>query len=75
MNETNWSTLKPNVTENDIKALAKAKRMEKKLEKDGWKWIKINPRTMIFVPCDKEGKPTKKGEEMIKVACANVVTM
>ena len=32
MNETNWSTIKPIVTENDIKTLAKAKRMEKQKE-------------------------------------------
>lgn len=68
MNETNWATLKSTVTDNDVKALARAKRMEKTLKKEGWKWIKINPRTMILVPCDKEGKPTKKGEEMIKFA-------
>ena len=68
MNETNWATLKSTVTDNDIKALARAKRMEKTLEKEGWKWTKLNHQTMILVPCDKKGKPTKRGEEMIKFA-------
>lgn len=65
MNETNWASWKPIVTETDKKMLAKAKRIEKVLEKKGWRWYNINQRTKMFVPCDKNGKPTKKGEEMI----------
>lgn len=68
MNETNWASLKHTVTENDRKALVKAKRMEKQLKKDGWRWVKINTRTMILIPCDEKGEPTKRGEEMIRMA-------
>ena len=68
MNETNWAAWKPAVTENDKKTLAKANRIEKKLEKEGWRWVKIDKRTMIFVPCNKKGEPTEKGKEMIRLA-------
>lgn len=68
MNETNWSTIKPIVTDNDIKTLAKAKRMEKEKKEKGYRWITLDKRTSIFVPCDENGEPTKQGKEMIRLA-------
>ena len=39
---------------------------EKKI-KEGWRWIKVNERLKILVPCDKHGNPTKEGLEKIQV--------
>ena len=67
MNETNWSsTIKSTVTESDKKNLEAAKKYEKKKIKEGWRWIKVNERLKILVPCDKHGNPTKEGLEKIE---------
>ena len=66
MNETNWSsTIKSAVTESDKKSLEAAKKYEKKKIKEGWRWVKVNERLKILVPCDKHGNPTKEGLEII----------
>lgn len=63
---SNWV----NETEKDIdyteRAKQKAKRLEEKRVGEGWRWIKITPRTTAFVPCDKNGKPTKDGKRIIE---------
>lgn len=64
---TNWVHEKGVVTEKDRIALERAKRMESKAKKKGWRWVKINERNKIFVPCDKEGNPTKDGLGRIKI--------
>ena len=64
---TNWVHEKGVVTEKDRIALERAKRVESKAKKKGWRWVKINERNQIFVPCDKEGNPTKDGLERIKI--------
>jgi len=68
MNETNWSTVFPSqVSESEKRSLEKAKRIENKRRKEGWRYVNITQPTMkIFVPCDKNGKPTEHGERMIK---------
>lgn len=53
------------VTENDRRALKKAKEREQERIKQGWQFVKITPRMKVFVPC-KNGKPTKEGENIIK---------
>ena len=63
----NWVHEKGVVTEKDIKALERAKRIEARLEKSGYKWVKINERLKIFVPCDKNGKPTLEGQRRIAI--------
>lgn len=50
----------------DMKALQKAKKIEKNLENMGWRWVKLSDRMSVFVPCDKDGNPTKLGLEKIK---------
>lgn len=64
---TNWVHEKGVVTEKDRIALEHAKRMEHKAAKKGYRWIKINERNQVFVPCDKHGQPTKEGEEKIRI--------
>jgi len=63
---SNWVFNKDEVRKKDLKALSEAKIMEKNDEKKGYRWIKINNRLSIHVPCDKDGNPTKKGLEKIK---------
>jgi len=70
MNETNWITqsANPTVTEVDIRGLEKAHRLEAKLKNKGYKWVKVNDRTKVFVECDEHGKPTEKGNRQIRAA-------
>lgn len=67
MNETNWVSKSVNVTEADIKTLEKAHRQEKAQIKKGYGWYRLNKLHKIFVPFGKDGKPTKKGWEKIKI--------
>ena len=62
----NWVHEEGNVTDKDSLALERAKKMEHKLNKNGYRWIKINERLQTFVPCDENGKPTLEGE--LKIA-------
>lgn len=63
----NWVHDKSVVSERDRITLEKAKRMEQKNAKKGYRWIKINERNSIFVPCDKKGNPTKEGLHKINM--------
>lgn len=63
----NWVYEKGGVTEKDIKALEKAKRLESRQERHGYKWVNVNSRTSILVPCDKEGNPTVEGLRKIEL--------
>lgn len=47
------------------KALRKAGELECSRLRDGWRWTKVRHNLSILVPCDKRGKPTKQGAEMI----------
>ena len=47
--------------------LQKAKEIESKRLKEGWRNIKIKPNLVVLVPCDKKGKPTKKGQRYIEL--------
>lgn len=69
---TNWVHEEGVVTEKDIKALERAKKIEARLEKHGYKWVKINERLKIFVPCDKNGNPTLDGQRRIALLKANM---
>ena len=69
---TNWVHDEGVVTEKDIKALEHAKKIEAMLEKHGYKWVKINERLEIFVPCDKNGNPTLEGQRRIALLKANM---
>ena len=61
----NWVHEKGNVTDKDRLALERAKKIEKNLKKNGYRWIKINERLQTFVPCDENGKPTLEGQRKI----------
>ena len=63
----NWVFESGVVLEKDRATLEKAKRIERKNEKRGYRWIKINERNKIFVPCDKKGNPTKEGLHKINM--------
>lgn len=41
-----------------ILALEKARRLEKKRLKQGYRWVKVGLRNKILVQCDKDGNPT-----------------
>ena len=69
---TNWVHEEGVVTEKDIKALERAKKIEARLEKHGYKWVKINERLEIFVPCDNNGNPTLEGQRRIALLKANM---
>lgn len=69
---TNWLHDEGVVTEKDIKALERAKKIEDRLEKHGYKWVKINDRIEIFVPCDNNGNPTLEGQRRIALLKANM---
>lgn len=62
---TNWVYEKGTVTEKDRAALAKAHRMESRDLLHGYRWIKIDDRTKALIECDKNGKPTNRGQEHI----------
>ena len=69
---TNWVHEEGVVTEKDIKALERAKKIEARLEKHGYKWVKINERIEIFVPCDNNGNPTLEGQRRIALLKENM---
>lgn len=69
---TSWVHEDGVVTEKDIKALEHAKKIETRLEKHGHKWVKINERLKIFVPCDNNGNPTLEGQRRIALLKENM---
>ena len=62
---TNWAMDKTKVSDKDMSALAKAKALEKKRIKEGWKWVKVHEKLKTLVPF-KNGKPTEQGQRMIE---------
>lgn len=62
----NWVYDKKTSTEKDRIELEKAKKQERKNAKHGYRWIKMNERNRLFVPCDKDGNPTKEGRKMME---------
>ena len=64
---TNWVHDNGVVSEKDRITLERAKRIEQKQKRKGYRWIKINERNSVFVPCDKKGNPTKEGLHKINM--------
>lgn len=62
---SNWIYDKDTVAEKDRIALERAKKVEAKDIKKGYRWVRINNITKILVECDKDGLPTKRGQEHI----------
>lgn len=48
------------------KVLLKARNTEKRLIEDGWRYVKVDERRTVLIPCDKEGNPTKQGQKTIE---------
>lgn len=67
MDNTNIIAPRPYVSDVDHKALLAAKRLERKRKQEGWRFYKVNERLQVFVPFGEDGKPTKKGFEMIRI--------
>ena len=64
---TQWNQQnKTNDKTSEMKVLEKAKMLEKKRLKEGWRYIMVAPHLELFVPCDKDGNPTKEGRRRIK---------
>lgn len=63
---TNWIYEKGVVTEKDRIALERAKKLEAKEIRKGYRWYRFNDRTKILIECDKHGNPTKRGLESIE---------
>lgn len=70
---TNFLASKPNVTEEDVRTLNKAKAQERERIKQGWGYYIINKRIKILVPYDKNGELTTMGKKMVERAKANFV--
>jgi hypothetical protein len=66
MKNPEWAAPHPTVTDDDIKGLSTAHKQERKLMKDGWRYYKVSERLMVLVPFGEDGKPTKKGMQMIE---------
>ena len=67
MDNTNIIAPRPSVGDLDRKALLAAKRLEGKRRQEGWRFYNVNERLKVFVPFGEDGKPTKKGFEMIRI--------
>lgn len=48
------------------RALVRAKQLEKERLFRGWRYVKVNNRTQMLVPCNRDGTLSSKGKEMIK---------
>lgn len=57
-------------TEKDFAALDKAKTLENKRLKKGYKYFDVNSRTKILIECDKDGNPTTHGKKVLDEAMA-----
>ena len=51
--------------EHSSAGLKKAKALEEKRKRNGWRYVKITPTTQILVPCNKDGSITEIGQERI----------
>ena len=66
MNDTNWAKRKTStVSDSDKRALEIAKKQERKQIKDGYRWFSITDKLKVLVPCNKDGKPTAKGQKLL----------
>lgn len=53
------------VIEKSIRALEKAKRIEKKNIAKGYRYIHVNSRTKVLVECNEKGEPTERGKRQL----------
>ena len=50
----------------EARMIAKHHKQQASLIKQGWRYVDIAKNLKMFVPCDKDGKPTKEGKEKIE---------
>ena len=65
-NELIWADERRAVTQAAKAAAKKGAKMERERIKQGWRWVKVDQRSKILVPCDKKGNPTKDGLRRIE---------
>ena len=63
--QTHYSEVKAQ-EEADNKKLRKMKSVEHDKMLFGWRYVKIDSRTTLLVPCDKNGEPTEEGKRKIE---------
>ena len=61
----NWIKDKVTVSESALRAQEKAHQIERKRKRKGWRWVKVDMRTKVFVPCNGDGTPTDEGQRII----------
>lgn len=65
---TLWSQQnKTNDKSQEIKVLERAKRLELARINAGWRYHSYGTNKELLVPCDKDGKPTKRGQAMLNL--------
>ena len=62
----NWVHDTGTVKEKDRVLLEQVHKKERRDERYGFQWVRIDARTKVHVPCDKNGNPTKDGERRIR---------
>lgn len=62
----NWVYEKNGVNERDKALLEKAKKIERRKLRQGYRWIRINQRMRALIECDKNGNPTPSGQAHIE---------
>lgn len=48
------------------RASAKAAALTRRRIKEGWRYVRATPNTLVFVECDAQGKPTERGQERLR---------
>lgn len=71
-NSINWANAQSEATIIATKAAKLGAKIEKERTENGWRWVKIDIRNKLFVPCDKNGEPTDKGKIMIEKFKKNI---
>lgn len=66
MTDKNWAVNRRVITDADHRMLERAKKYERQLIKKGWVWHRLNVNTLVLVPADKDGKPTKEALERLE---------
>lgn len=63
----NWVEFEKNTAkEHGRRILDKLLKNESKKVYEGFRWLKVDDRTKVLVPCDKNGNPTEKGRRILE---------
>ena len=61
----NWIKDRASISDAARKAQEKAHQIERKRKRKGWRWVKVDVRTKVLVPCNGDGTPTAEGQRII----------